>query len=170
MLLSLMTPDTGLLFWMLLIFVLVFIILAKFGFPVITDMVEKRTSYIKDSLEQAKEARTKMEEIVSEQKKLIEEAQLQQSEILRQASKSKADIIAQAKLQAQKEAEGIVNEARVRIVAEKESALRDARKQIALLSVDIAEKVLRKELETTNAQKEYIENLSEEASKTVSKK
>lgn len=167
MLLSLLTPDTGLLFWMLIIFGTVFFILAKFGFPVITQKVEERTSYIKESLEQAEQARAKMEEIASEQQKLIDQAQKKQSEILKEATKARSEIIAQAKDQALQEAEGIIQEARTRIAAEKESAIRDVRKEIALLSVGIAEKVIRKELDSSNEQKAYIEKLSDEAAETA---
>lgn len=163
---SLVTPDTGLLFWMVLIFGIVFFILAKFGFPIITGMVDKRNSRIQDSLREAREIEQRMADILKEQQTIIEQARKEQASILREASEAKKNIIEQARVQADDEARKIVAEARTQIAVEKESAMRDIRRQAALLSVSIAEKVLRSKLSSEEYQLEYLERLADEAGKT----
>ena len=83
---SLITPDGGLLFWMFVIFAIVFFILAKYGFPVITSMVEKREAHINDSLKLAKEAEAKMQDMVKEHARMIQQTREEQAKILKDAS------------------------------------------------------------------------------------
>ena len=162
---SLVTPDFGLLFWMAVIFGLVFFLLAKFGFPVITDMVDKRSAKIAQSLKDADEIQARMASWKVEQKQMLEEARREQAAILREAAETKSKIVADAKAQARAEAEKILSEAKVQIEAEKESALRDVRREVALLSVQVAEKVLRHELSDEGNQRAFIDELVDEASK-----
>lgn len=159
---SLVTPDSGLLFWMVIIFGVVFFILAKFGFPVITDMVRKRTESISQSLKLADEARTELAELNKEQSELLLQAKKEQARILEDAAKVKASIIEQAKVQAQQEAEKVLAQARTEIAAEKESALRDIRKEVALLSMNITEKVLRTEFGSEEVRKHYVDKVMQE--------
>jgi len=161
---NLVTPDGGLLFWMTLIFLLLFFILARYGFPVITGMVEKRNRHIDESLKMAQEARARMENLASEQAALLEKTRQEQGVMLREAAQTRATIIANAQKEAEEKAEKIIEKARVEIAAEKESALRDIRKEVAMLSVDIAEKVIRKDLENNDAQMRYLDKLVEEMS------
>lgn len=161
---SLITPDFGLLFWMTLIFGIVFFILAKFGFPVLTDMVRKRQERIEKSLEDAREIEARMATWKVEQAKMVEETRKQQAVILKEATETKARIVADAKAQAKAEADKLLAEAKTQIAAEKESALRDVRKEIALLSVQVAEKVLRNELSEEGSQRALIDKLVDEAS------
>ena len=84
---SILTPDFGLLFWMLLAFLIVFCLVAKFGFPIITKMVEERKKYIDESLKKAHEAYEKLTGINKESERILNEARIQQAEILNQASK-----------------------------------------------------------------------------------
>ena len=151
---SLVTPDSGLLFWMVIIFGVVFFILAKFGFPVITDMVRKRTESISQSLKLADEARAELAELL--------QAKKEQARVLEDAAKVKASIIEQAKVQAQQEAEKVLAQARTEIAAEKESALRDIRKEVALLSMNITEKVLRTEFGSEEVRKQYVDKVMQE--------
>ena len=162
---NLVTPDFGLLFWMVVIFGLVFFLLAKFGFPVITSSVEKRSEKIAQSLKDAEEIERRIEEWKVEQAKMLEQVRKEQSLILKQATETKARIVADAKAQAQKEADQILADARLEIAAEKESALRDVRREVALLSVQIAEKVLRRELSDEGNQRAFIDQLVDEAAK-----
>lgn len=162
---SLITPDFGLIFWMTLIFAVVFFILAKFGFPMVTGMVDKRSERINESLRLAKEAEVRIAEISQEQKKLIEDANKEQARILKEATDERARIIAQAKVDASQEAANLIAKARTEIEAEKESALRDIRRQVALLSVDIAEKVIRKDLATDDESLALVDKMVEEMSK-----
>ena len=161
---NLITPDFGLLFWMVVIFGLVFFLLAKFGFPVITDMVDKRSAKIAQSLKDADEIQARMASWKVEQKQMLEEARREQAAILREAAETKSKIVADAKAQARAEAEKILSEAKVQIEAEKESALRDVRKEVALLGVQVAEKVLRHELQDDGSQQALLDQLVKEAS------
>jgi F-type H+-transporting ATPase subunit b len=162
---NLVTPEFGLLFWMVVIFGIVFFLLAKFGFPVITSSVEKRSEKIAQSLKDAEEIEKRIEAWKVEQAKMLEQVRKEQSLILKQATETKARIVSDAKVQAQKEAEQILTQARLEIEAEKESALRDVRKEVALLSVQIAEKVLRRELSDEGNQRAFIDQLVDEAAK-----
>ena len=159
---QLITPDTGLLFWMVVIFGLVFFLLAKFGFPIITSMVDKRNATIEKSLRDAHEIEKRMGQMVEEHARMLEEARKEQAQILREATDTRNKIIATAKDEAREEAGKILAEARTEIAAEKEAALRDVRKEVAVLSVSIAEKILRKELADDKKQQEYIDRMVDE--------
>ena len=160
---SLVTPEFGLLFWMVVIFGIVFFLLAKFGFPVITDMVEKRSAKIAQSLKDADEIEARMAAWKVEQAKMLEDARKQQAVILKEATETKARIVSEAKAQAKADADKLMSEAKLQIAAEKESALRDVRKEIALLSVQVAEKVLRSELSDEGSQRAFLDKLVDEA-------
>ena len=162
---SLVTPDFGLIFWMTLIFGIVLFLLWKFGFPTITDMVEKRARRINDSLQKASEAELRLQHLAEEQDALIEKARREQAAILKEATETKNRILADAKDQAKEEAGKILSDARIQIAAEKESALRDIRKEVAMLSVDISEKILRKDLASDREQEELVQRLVEEATR-----
>ena len=162
---SLITPDFGLIVWMTLIFGIVFFILAKWGFPMITDSVQKRADRINASIKAAKEAEEKLRNLAAEQSEMIEEARKEQARILKEAAASRDMIVEQAKVQAQDEATKIMDHARTQIAADKESALRDIRKEVALLSVSVAEKVLKKDLEDSSSQTELVNRLVDEIGK-----
>ena len=159
---SLLLPDTGLLFWMVIIFAIVFFILAKFGFPVITKMLDKRRDYIDSSLRLAREADEKMGHMMEEQSRMIAQAREEQNRILKEAAQARDNIVRKAQEQAQDEARKILDEARVKIEAEKESALREIRSQTAMLSVKVAEKVLRQQLSTDKAQIDLVYRMLDE--------
>ena len=161
---SLITPDFGLLVWMTLIFGIVFFVLAKWGFPMITDSVQKRADRINESIAKACEAEEKLRNLASEQEALVEKARKEQAAILKEAASSRDAMIEQAKVQARDEAAKILDQAKVQIAAEKESALRDVRKEVAVLSVAVAEKVLRKDLENDASRDELLGRLVDELS------
>ncbi len=160
---NLITPDFGLLFWMVVIFGLVFFLLAKFGFPIITDMVDQRSAKIQQSLKDADEIEARMAKWKVEQAQMLEQTRREQSAILKEATETKAKIVADAKQQAKEEADKLLAEAKLQIAAEKESALRDVRKEIALLSVEVAQKVLRRELSDEGSQRAFLDKLVDEA-------
>ena len=101
---SLITPDFGLLFWMTLIFAILFFLLAKFGFPIITGMVEKRSERIEKSIAEAHAAEERLSNLEQEQRKVIENARLEQGRILEEAGIAKDNIISDAKARAKEEA------------------------------------------------------------------
>ena len=161
---SLVTPDSGLLFWMVIIFGVVFFILAKFGFPIITGMVRKRTESISQSLKMAEEARAELAELNKEQSELLLQARKEQARILEDAAKVKTSIIEQAKSQAREEAAKVLDQARTEIAAEKESALRDIRKEVALLSMNVTEKILRSKFDSEDVRSQYVDKVMNELS------
>lgn len=162
---SLITPDFGLIFWMVIIFGAVFFILAKFGFPVITRMVEKRNDHIAGSLKAAEEAQKKLAGLAEEQAALIEKTRLEQGRLIKEASETRDAIVAQAKEQASREAAAMIEHAKTEIAAERESAIRDIRSQVASISVDVAEKIVRKDLGDAGSQQALLDRLVDEASK-----
>ena len=159
---SLLTPDPGLLFWMLVAFVIVFIILAKFGFPVITKMVEDRKNYIDESLKKAREANEKLANIQSESELIMRQAREKQAEILKEAMATRDNIIKEARDKADIESKKIIESAKEQIKVEKDLAIRDIRSQIINLSTQVSEKVLRRELDDNNKQLSYIDSLLDE--------
>ena len=164
---NLLMPETGLLFWMLISFGIVFAILAKFGFPVITKMVEERNVYIEKSLDAAREANKQLAKVKSEGQAILAEAQKEQVKILAEAASTRDRIVEEARTQARAEGAKELEAIRKQIQIEKEEAIKDIRRQVATLSVDIAEKVLRNKLDNQSEQIELIDRLLDEA--TVSK-
>lgn len=161
---SFLTPDFGLLFWMLIAFLVVFFILAKFGFPAMINMVEERKRFIDESLKSAREANEKLATIKVQSDEILKEAQLRQSQILKDAAATRDRIVREAKEKASAEAARIIEDARLQIASEREKAQRDAREQVASLSVKIAGKVIAKNLEKDEQQIEWIDRLLEEMS------
>lgn len=154
---------------MTLIFAVVFFILAKFGFPVITGMVEKRSDRIDESLRKAEEADKAVAELTARGQKIISDAQAEQARILREASATSDSIVAKARDEAKEEAAKILQQARTDIAAEKESALRVIRRVVANMSVEVAEKVLRTDLGEDKKQDAYLDRLIEEVQRTQDK-
>ncbi len=154
---SILTPDPGLLLWMLLAFLVVFFVLAKFGFPAIIGMVESRKKYIDESLQKAHEASLKLDNIKQESETILQEAREKQAEILKEAAATRDAIVEKAQDKAKEESARILNEAKAEIAAQKESAISEIREQVARLSVEVSEKVLRKSLESDKAQMDYID-------------
>ena len=160
---SLITPDFGLLFWMVVIFGIVFFLLAKFGFPVITKAVQRRSDHIADSLQAAEKAEERLANMAEEQQKLIEQTRIEQSRILKEASQAREQMIAQAREDASAAAEKILEDARTRIAAEKDAAIKDIQRQVAMISMEVAEKVVREDLKTDSDQLALVERLLEES-------
>ena len=159
---AILTPDFGLLFWMLIAFVLVFALLAKFGFPVITGMVDERKKFIDESLRKAHEAAEKLANIQQESEAMVQQAREQQSAIIKDAGTVRDAIIAEAQNKAKAEAARIMEEANLQIEREKQAAIRDIRAQVAQLSVQIAEKVVRTNLSDDAQQMQLIDRMLDE--------
>lgn len=156
---GLLTPDSGLLFWMVVCFGVVFFILAKYAFPVIINAVDKRKEYIDSSLEAARQANEQLQQAKTEVENLLAEARRQQSAILKEAAATRDQIVADARGRAREEAQKALDETRHQIAAEKESAVNDIRRQVAVLSVDVAEKILRRELSKDQEQLDFINRM-----------
>ncbi len=162
---SILTPDFGLLFWMLLAFLIVFFLMAKYGFPIITKMVEDRKNYIDESLQKAHEANERLAGIQQESERLLAEARAKQAEILAQAKATGDSIVSEARNKAQADGAKLLQEAKAQIAVEKENALRDIRQTVADLSIVIAEKVVRQKLANNDEQQALIEQMLNEACK-----
>ena len=158
---ELFTPDAGLLFWMVLSFGVVFLVLAKWGFPVITRMVDDRKRFIDQSLEAAREANEKLIDIKKKSESILAQAREEQAKILQEASDTRALLIEEARAEARNEGARLLSEARAQIQHEKESALREIRQQTAKLAIEVAEKVMRKSLIDERQHMELIERMVE---------
>ena len=159
---SLLTPDSGLLFWMLISFGIVVFVLAKFGFPVILKMVEERKEFIEDALLKAEKARTELDSVKAEAELILDKARKEHQQIMNEASQLREVLIQEAKTKAIGEADKIIENARLQIQNEKDDAIRDIRMQVAGLPVDIAEKVLRNKLDKKEEQLGMIQRLIDE--------
>lgn len=161
---SLITPDFGLLFWMAIVFIVVLGILWKWGFPAIIKMVNDRKAFIDDSLRKAHEANERLVNIQKEGEVILQEAREKQVQILKEAADSRTAIVEQAQAKARDEGDRLLSEAKTAIEAEKQNAIRDIRSQVAELSVQIAEKVLREKLSGNDRQMAMINKLLDEVS------
>ena len=159
---SLLLPEAGLLFWMLLAFGVVFLVLYKYGFPVITSMIDARKQYIDDALNDAKEAKARLAGIEEECNGLINDARENQAKMLREAVAAKEQIITEARDKAATETEKMISEAKKLIERERDVALDSIRTEVAKLSISIAEKIVRKELGDSDSQQRYIDELIDE--------
>lgn len=145
--------------WMLIGFLFVLFILAKVGWPMIMGAVNKRNQHISDSLMAAEEANNALAGIEAAKEKAIAESQAEQLRIMKENQELRAQLVEEAKAQARSEAEKIVNDARLRIEKEQTEAMAQIRAEVITLSVEIAEKLLQRELSDKQAQSDYIEDL-----------
>lgn len=159
---GLLTPDPGLLIWMLITFGVVFFILAKYGFPVVIKMVDERKAYIDNSLKAAREANEHLANVKQESEKVLAQAREEQGRILSEAAATRDRIIKDAQERAQREGQRLMDEVKKQIETEKESAIRDIRRQVAVLSVGIAEKIMRNKLADEKEQTELIDRMLDE--------
>lgn len=159
---ELFTPDVGLIFWMLIPFLVVFYVLAKYAWPAILKGVEKRNQFIDESLLAARQAREELAGVKADSEAILEQARKDQAAILAEAAKSRDKILEAAKEKAGEEASKIIADAREQINLEKEDAIRQIRREVATLSVDIAEKVLRDNLHEKESQMNMIDRLLDE--------
>lgn len=159
---SLLTPEPGLLFWMLVSFGITVFVLAKFGFPAILKSVEKRKIYIEESLLAARKAHEELAGIKETAEAILAQARKEQADILKEASLKREMMIEKAREEARLESEKLIASARRQIGAEKEEALRSIRNEAATLSLTLAERILREKLGTEQEQKKMIDRLFNE--------
>ena len=161
---DLLIPSTGLLFWMTITFIVVFLLLWRFGFPVITGMVKERQAFIDESLKKAHEANERLANIQKEGESILQEAREKQAQILKEAAATRDAIVEQAQTKARSEGTRLLDEAKAAIEQEKKAAIADIRQQVATLSVQIAEKVLRQNLKDDKAQMDLIDRMLDDVS------
>ncbi len=149
-------PDSGTIIWMTATFLLAWLILRRFAWKPLLNALKERHLSIARALRSADRAKEEMAKLQVDNQRIMKEAQRKKDLLLTEAEELKTNIIAEAKEQAKKEAQKIISETRKQIENEKSAAINDIKKQIAELSVDIAEKILRKELAAEGRQEEMI--------------
>lgn len=155
---ELVTPGIGLVFWMILSFGIVFFILKKFAWSPILTTIKEREISIENALNAAEDARQAMKELKQDNERILTQAKLERDVLLKEARETKDSIIAQAKKTASEEADRIVSSARANIETEKLAAITEIKNQVATLSLEIAEKILKEHLSSEEKQKEIIKN------------
>jgi F-type H+-transporting ATPase subunit b len=160
---ELLTPGTGLIIWQLIVFLLLFFLLAKLAWkPIINSLKERETS-IQQALDTAEKARLEMSRLKADNENLLKQAREEREKILRDARDASNRLKEEAQVDAKKAADRIIEEARAAINAEKLTALREVKALVANLSLDVASKILRKNLSEDKAQKDltqqYIKDL-----------
>lgn len=155
----LVTPDIGLIVWTTIVFCILLFLLAKFAWKPILNAVKQREQSIEEALNKAEDAKKEMAELVSANEDLLKEARVERDEILKEARSLKDKIIAEAKTKASEDAERIVASARESIQHEKMAAVTELKNQVAVLSIEIAEKILKQELSSEAKQSSMISNV-----------
>lgn len=160
---ELLTPGTGLIIWQTIIFLLLLGILSRFAWKPILSSLKIREDSIQEALDAADQAREEMARLKSDNEQLLAEARKERDVILQEARKTAGEITESSKEEARKEAEKIVEEAKVVINREKKQALTEVKNQVAELSLQLTEKILKKTLQDDKAQQslisEYIKDI-----------
>lgn len=158
---QLITPDLGLVFWTTVIFLLFWFLIGKFALKPIVKSIKDREHTIEDALAAADKAKTEMQQLQSDNAALLKEAKEEGAKILKEAKEVKESIIAEAHGRAKDEAAKIIDNARLEIDAQKKAALAEVKNEVSKLSLEIAQKVLGRELEAGKDQQTYINSLVE---------
>ncbi len=148
--------DPGLIIWTTIIFTLLLILLKKFAWKPILNAVDERNKSIEEALKSAEKAKEEMALLNADNEKILAEAKTERDTLLKEAREIKTSIINEAKEQANKEAENILTSAKEQIENEKMKAITELKNSVAMLSIDIAEKVLKRELKERSDQEEFI--------------
>jgi len=159
---ELVSPGIGLIFWMTLSFLIVLFILKKFAWKPIMKSLHEREDTIDEALHAADRAREDMKKLKFDNEELLKQAKEERDEILKAARKVKDSIIEESKIKANEEANRIIESAKEAIENEKLAAITDLKNQLATLSIDIAEKLIKEELSTNIKQQDYIKKLVDE--------
>ena len=159
---ELFLPESGLMIWMLIGFLIVLFILAKVGWPMIMGAVDKRNQHISDSLVAAKEAHDALAGIEAAKEKAIAEQQAEQIRIINESQELRKQLLEEARNEARNEAEKMIADARLKIQKEQDEAMNQIKAEVITLSVDIAEKLLQRELADKDAQSRYVEEILKE--------
>jgi len=159
---DLITPGLGLIVWQTLIFLVVLFVLRKFAWKPMIEGLNERESNIEDALLSAEKAKKEMSQLKAENEKLLVEARRERDNILKDATAAASKLIDEARDQASIEGKRLLEDAKAAIETEKKAALADVKQQVAHLSLEIAEKILRQKLSDDQAQKAYVSKLVED--------
>ena len=155
---DLLIPGEGLIIWQFIIFVLLFVLLSRLAWKPIISSLKERERSIQDALDTAEKARLEMSQLRSDNEKLLKEAREERDRILREAREVSNRMKDDAQAEAKKTADRIVEDARAAINVEKQAALKEVKIQVAMFSLDIAEKLMKKNLTNDKAQKDLVES------------
>lgn len=156
-------PEFGLVFWMFVAFVCLYFILAKWGWPAIVKMMEKRADLIDKGVAYAQEAKAHLDNAKAEADKVIADARQQQADILRDAAKMKSQIIEQARSEAAVEAKKVTDAAQVSIDQARKESEKQLRQEVGAYALQIAESLMRQNLSDDKAQRQLVDRLLSEA-------
>lgn len=152
-------PDPGLFLWTVIIFLLFWVLVGRFAFKPISDAISKREEDIQDALDEARKARTEMESLKADNEALMQEAREERGRILKEAKELKDSIVGEAKQEAKAEAAKILADARTEIESQKNAAVAELKNEVGRFAIDIAEKILQKELDSSKAHEDYVASL-----------
>lgn len=156
---DLIKPEIGLFVWQTVVLLILLFVLAKFAWRPILGSIRKREESINDALESAKKARLEMENLQADNEKLLQEAREERDAILKEARQIKEKMISDASAEADNKADAILVKAQESIRTEKKAALAEIKAQVATLSIEIAEKVVKKELDNKQDQMALVDNM-----------
>lgn len=159
---ELFTPELGLLFWMTLIFLGLVFILGKYAWPSVFKTIENRNAHIQQALDQARQALIERDQLQFERTRMEEKAQQEQLDLLKQSQQLRSRLMAEAKEAAQMETQRLLAEARADIQKQQAEMQQHLEEQITLLSLEIAEKILRKQMENTDEHQNYVKQILKE--------
>ncbi len=154
---QLVTPAIGLMFWTVVIFILLLVILKKFAWKPILKAVDDRNNSITEALSSAEKAKAEMEQLSANNEKILQEARIERDSIIKEARAIKENTISEAKNKASIEAEKIILSAKEQISNEKMKAMTELKNEIADISIQMAEKIIKSELKDAKSQKKLIE-------------
>ena len=159
---ELVKPAFGLIFWMCVSFGIILYILGKFAWKPILNMLHEREASIQNALDSAEKAKEEMKALQSSNERILAEARVERDNMLKDAREAKEKIIAESKAVAKKEGDRLLASARENIQNEKMAAITELKNQVAHLSIEIAEKILKQELSEKDKQKTVVKNLLED--------
>lgn len=160
--LDLVTPGIGLIFWTSIVFLLLVFILKKYAWKPILDAVDKRSNSIEDAINAAEQAKASLAQLNEERAKIKKESLADRDALLKDATETKNQIISEAKTMAKEETDKILTSAREVIKTEKLAAITELKNQVAVLSLEIAEKIVKDQLSSDAKQKALVESLVED--------
>jgi F-type H+-transporting ATPase subunit b len=159
---DLISPSSGLIFWQLFGFLGLFFILVKFAWKPMLSALEERESSIENALKSAETARNEMANLKSENEKLLAEARLERDTILKKAHEASMKMIEEAKVESGKAGALMIENAKAVIETEKKAALAEVKNQVAVLTLEVTEKLLRKTMSDDKAQKDLVDQFIKE--------
>jgi F-type H+-transporting ATPase subunit b len=159
---DLLTPELGLFFWTLIAFLLVFIILRRFAWKPILSSLGEREKGIADSIATAERVKSEMTQLKAENEKMLVQAREERTMMMKEAKETKDRIINEAKEQAKVEANKIITDAQQQITLQKNAAMAEVKNEIGTLALGVAEKILRKQMNTADGQENFMKMLADD--------